>query len=1508
MRRTTAGLRGFVVLGAWLCVSAAEGAAGEPAFLRSKSLLQESPRLTPLKVNPALVEEGESADEVLREAIFPQALYEPDVFFGADGQTLQVVGLSSARVLTGSKAFAPLIHQSWDFLTGRMLDTRELLSEAAACGERIAVSARGQLLCRGSGSGSSRLLSVASPARSIELQEAPELIEQAVFSADGRALAAYADTGEVWAWDTETGRRLYQRTSPPKPSVPLDGFYLSPSGSRVLLIHGEGPRVSATFLDLSSGIPNQQGLPGAVLTAGFGPDDLPLAICREGSHLQVWKWDREGNPSKVQDLSIDSAPTAELLLSPDLRLLIVKSLGSLRAVNLVAGAELWSLALDVQTVRFRPDGRLLATGDSSRLQVVDVASGMVRVVSQLEIPAAVGLSADGAMLVTGSLVTNSMGRASYWIQGWNLRTGVLLYGYNLSASVGERPLELQVEQDGITLQAVDEWGSFRWNAIDQQLRQLRGRRSAFSPQGPLVAEAQGKTLVVLGEGRKLLKQLEMKSQTEAIAFSQDGARLYAVDSEQRLSEWDTVTWHRSKLMPLPLVRNARWLSTTPGGQLIIEGAARDEERESWIVDPSRGQVTALPVRRGMQFCQAVTSDGKSLLWGASPPRLIELQTGKELEQLDELGEDLTRCAFRADGRALAISTLENGVRVVGWPDWKQLLALLRMGNGGGWLLQHEQRLHRADNGRLIYRRGAGKELIPVLPPRGPQEPELVPAGRMDKPPGEGRAPGTITVSIQNKGKGAAYWVRVEVRPKSLPDGVMLWPALPLLRVKPGTTVEIPMELSFVSLKHPPPTEAHFELKVSHAYGEEYLDVWHGVLQSPQIELEGASTQGDRHNAVVQFTLKNTGSQASGPLRVSARFLRGKEQVGDSIELGVPLSSLNPSAQLFARGPLLTTPAIPTPEAIRQEGEEFQVELTVRGELWPSHQWILITPLQRVGWSYLTVFFLGLAGVLLGGAGSAFALAPRLLKRSALQDLPWVDRLFRRLRILEVSLNRARLMRNRWERAVAAAEGGEAAARAFVEAIGTRLREAIPGVEKAWELHLLQLHLDATGRAALVVCDSPQVGDDSVKQLAERIFQGGKGPGFALVLDFTTNQRIQEALRQAPHVEFIVLTTADLRELLLSEDPLLQLEQIIVPRRPGLSRALYQTNGGLDDDGRFVGREQELQKVLYGKLRNYFVIAARQSGKSSFLKALERRMATRTDVEVTYVGNAGNSLAQKLARELNRPTPEDLFGFRALAQGTLERPRLWLIDEADEFVKAESGRDFRETQIMRELAEARLAYFILAGSWHLYRAVYFDQHHPLRNFAERIDLGPLEPDAARRLATHPLKKMKIRFDSPQTVEFLLHQTGCRANLIAICCNEVAKRLVGRKERVLSRPLLEQVFEESSELRDALSYYRFNTTLEKAVLRAAILVGDRPARAQIRKKLESVGARVKLSELEQCLENLEIAYLLIPDGGEFYRFPVPLLLRAFRRDSDQEQRLRDDLEEVEHQQVAGFKSIA
>lgn len=78
---------------------------------------------------------------------------------------------------------------------------------------------------------------------------------------------------------------------------------------------------------------------------------------------------------------------------------------------------------------------------------------------------------------------------------------------------------------------------------------------------------------------------------------------------------------------------------------------------------------------------------------------------------------------------------------------------------------------------------------------------------------------------------------------------------------------------------------------------------------------------------------------------------------------------------------------------------------------------------------------------------------------------------------------------------------------------------------------------------------------------------------------------------------------------------------------------YQTHGGITRPAAFFGRESLLARVLNREPGNYLLVGGRQLGKTSLMKAIERRFVGHPRVHCVYLSLRDHRLTMRLALEL-----------------------------------------------------------------------------------------------------------------------------------------------------------------------------------------------------------------------------------------------------------------------------------
>lgn len=509
--------------------------------------------------------------------------------------------------------------------------------------------------------------------------------------------------------------------------------------------------------------------------------------------------------------------------------------------------------------------------------------------------------------------------------------------------------------------------------------------------------------------------------------------------------------------------------------------------------------------------------------------------------------------------------------------------------------------------------------------------------------------------------------------------------------------------------------------------------------------------------------------------------------------------------------------------------------------------------------------------------------PEQLLEVSLADAAGVDRAlgqaFRRTAVLAA----ARLPQERWKRLVGASKAPAALVPAVAQALGLKLGTKVPGHE-AWEIDLPELRLRFPRRAALAL--TIREGDSAELGTAVR----GTARGL-LLLDASPDGTVAGAAR-APGMPAIVLDSKAIRTLLLSDAPRTLLEQAVATQRPRAEISPFQLSGGVEDERLFFGRDSELQAITERPLRNYLLVAPRQMGKSSLLKAAVRRLSARADLDVHLLTLVDEHVPASIARHLGKPAPETPEQFGALVAGTRRRPRLWLLDEADAFIVQDSARGYPLCRAMRMLAEEGRAYFVLAGFWHLYSATVLNQNNPLRNFGELVRLSPLDLASARALATDPMTALGLRWADERVVQQLIEQAGGRAHLIAAICRATVEHLGPSAQEITADDV--QAALRSPAVLDELKFWR-REALGRAVLRAALL-GAPPTRVELRERLGAAGIDPPEAQLAATVDKLELGWVLVADADGRLTCPVPLLRRALQREGDLAAGLAQDAAEL------------
>ncbi|MCP4693194.1 MAG: AAA family ATPase, partial [Desulfobacterales bacterium] len=290
--------------------------------------------------------------------------------------------------------------------------------------------------------------------------------------------------------------------------------------------------------------------------------------------------------------------------------------------------------------------------------------------------------------------------------------------------------------------------------------------------------------------------------------------------------------------------------------------------------------------------------------------------------------------------------------------------------------------------------------------------------------------------------------------------------------------------------------------------------------------------------------------------------------------------------------------------------------------------------------------------------------------------------------------------------------------------------------------------------------------------------------YFFIIDWTDQGGAGSALEEdRPDFKVVELVENDLRDLALSDEPLSLLTEMIAGQATLSDISPYKAEGPIDA-AMFYGRKAELNTIGSRTLTNYLIFGARKSGKTSLLKALDRRFRERfgRDFHIHFhsLQAAGHEdQIGKFYRAIDDGIASVNDFIQHFSSGASERPRVFLLDEVDQFVTAEKERREELFSAMRKLKDEGKAYFIMAGYWDFYREC-LDYSSPLYNFGNRVLIKSLDRPSARELLVGPMKRLGIRYESEELIRDILYTAHCRADLIQMICSRMLENLpkIGR----------------------------------------------------------------------------------------------------------------------------------
>jgi WD40 repeat protein len=402
-----------------------------------------------------------------------------------------------------------------------------------------------------------------------------------------------------------------------------------------------------------------QGHTNWIWSIAFSPNGQILASVSQDGTTRLWDVSTGQisyvlQADKYHVLSLSFSPTeVNLPLGKAYVLATAHGDGAVRLWNVATGQQIETRfsyreasptrhAKQVFSIRFSPDGQLLATGsDDCTVKIWDADTGdcLHTLTEHTKRVWAVRFSPDGKLLATCS--------GDGTIRLWDVATWTVLQiltGYRdwfFAIEFSPDSQQLAIGNDGYVVKI--------WQlSTKQQISTLRGHTTwvstlNFSPDGKILITASGDRYAYLWDTstwQELYRWQGYSNWIESVAFDPTGTKLITGGQDGIIREWD--------------VQTKEILQTFPGYQMCL-----------WSVDYSPdGKSLAEPLPR-----RIVSGDADSMV------RLWDVETGKLVKTFSAQQGDVWSVKFSPDGRSIAGVSMD-GTRVSLWLVTGELFATL----------------------------------------------------------------------------------------------------------------------------------------------------------------------------------------------------------------------------------------------------------------------------------------------------------------------------------------------------------------------------------------------------------------------------------------------------------------------------------------------------------------------------------------------------------------------------------------------------------------------------------------------------------------------------------------------------------------------------------------------------------------------------------------------------------------------------------------------------------------
>ena len=440
-----------------------------------------------------------------------------------------------------------------------------------------------------------------------------------------------------------------------------------------------------------------------------------------------------------------------------------------------------------------------------------------------------------------------------------------------------------------------------------------------------------------------------------------------------------------------------------------------------------------------------------------------------------------------------------------------------------------------------------------------------------------------------------------------------------------------------------------------------------------------------------------------------------------------------------------------------------------------------------------------------------------------------------------------------------------------------------------------LRIKIPNKIPILVSRVPVLSQGDVEALRSLMEQGGPDSRFGLLLTFgdprQNIQIIDEHLRTLLRYDVIVLTQADLREILRVRWRLKALVARILEQVDLTVVSPFVTEGPVPSS-MFFGREGEIKEIVHRiESSSLALVGPRRIGKTSILQRVLASLRNRPrpvvylDCQSIY---DASSFLLTLASEYVPEQAQDDFSSPAAFRGLLDAlragyagaPAQFILDEVDLVLREDPEGAESLFRAFRGAEGDDAAHFLFCGERTLLHKLR-DPNSALFNFCHTMRVQFLAPRDAARLIAEPLEQMEVHWeDREASIQRILEITSSHPNLIQRTCANLVEVLNRERTRMVKREHLDEVVADPNYLEDYLDTLWGRASATEKFLTLALEPDETISPPELRRRLqEDYEIDLPAPVVVEAMENLCL-YGILEKRGSRYHFAtrhLPHLMR-------------------------------